>query len=37
VSNLLQNKAGDSKKIAQLANVSLEFVRKVKFIVTPQK
>jgi hypothetical protein len=38
VSNLLQNKEGDNKKIAFfLANVSVESVKKVKFIVTSQK
>jgi hypothetical protein len=39
VSNLLHlhDKASDIKKITLLANVSLEFVKKVKFIVTPQK
>ena len=39
VTNLLHlhTKASDIKKVALLANVSLEFVKKVKFIGTPQK
>jgi hypothetical protein len=37
VSSFLLNKGFSNKKIALLANVSLDFVEKVRFIVSQQK